>query len=72
MNKMDTDMLRHELQGLVDNHTPQYEVERIARRAIQFMDQEVRPEARKDKYAELQSLLNAAKTIVDSLKAEKG
>jgi len=38
MNRMDTAMLRQELQSLVDDRRPQFEVERIARRAIQFMD----------------------------------
>ena len=39
MNKMDTALLRHELQSLIDSRMPQYEVQRIARRAIQFIDQ---------------------------------
>ena len=59
MNKMDTAMLRHELQGLIDNHTPRYEVERIARRALQFMDQQAR----------LQSLLEQLQAILAELKA---
>jgi len=66
MNKMDTAMLRHELQGLIDNHTPQYEVQRIARRAIQFMDQAAHAKSERmmaELIAELQiELLEAKRT----------